>query len=222
MGDSAPFVFACHQCGHCCKTGHGRVWIGADDLAPLAAARGEDPRAFTRRHVVQVGARLSLRERADGSCVLLEDGHHCTAYAARPAQCRSFPFWPEILAGGPALEQAAGMCPGMQRIPPPELAAAVLPRAAALLAAETPPPPGPATPWERWGCTLEADLALAGVVVARLTDPEAAEARRRALEDLAASSGYPWSVGPWERLCAERRRGWLELRGALPRLESAA
>jgi Fe-S-cluster containining protein len=216
---TAPeFVFACHRCGLCCRAGHGRVWIEPEDVGALAAACGEDVDAFAARRVTQAGGRLSLREGRDGACTLLEDGNRCRAYEARPAQCRSFPFWPAILAGGPALDAAAGMCPGIQRIPERALAAAVLPRAARLIRAAAPS----ATAREggvRWWCSLEADLELAGWRPPAGEHGLLDERTRRALEDLAESSGYPWSAGPAARLLAERAAGWSELRGGPPSLD---
>lgn len=220
---SAPpsFVFNCHRCGLCCRVGHGRVWIEGGEIAELAAACGSEPAAFAARQVVQAGGRLSLRERPDGCCALLEDGNRCTVYAARPAQCRSFPFWPELLAEPEALERAAGFCPGIQRIPEPALAAAVLPRARDLLlrgAAE----PAPTPAGERWASSLEADLILSGVMNADSCSAGAAAAARRSLEELAAATGYPWSIGPRDRLLAERSQGWEQIHGGPPRLAAAS
>lgn len=110
----APFVFACHRCGHCCRVGHGRVRIREEDLEPLARARGATVAAFAARYVVRRDDGLELRELWDGRCCMLEGLHDCAVYAARPEQCRSFPYWPGILAGGDALLQAASYCPGIE------------------------------------------------------------------------------------------------------------
>ena len=67
--------------------------------------------------VVRVGERLSLREGANGACCLLEGLSECSVYDARPDQCRSFPYWPSILAGGEALGEAAAYCPGLEVLP---------------------------------------------------------------------------------------------------------
>lgn len=223
MSDAAAFVFNCHRCGHCCSVGHGRVWIDAEEIDNLAAACGQQPAAFVARQVVQVGDRLSLREKSNGCCALLEDGNRCTVYAARPAQCRTFPFWPELLADPGALESAAGYCPGIQRIPAPALAAAVLPRARAVLLRHAAAPRSSLdTAGERWGTSLEADLCLAERTRAATDDACRGAAARRDLEDLAAATGYPWSVGPWERLLAERAQGWDQLHGGPPQLAAAS
>lgn len=224
MSAAPDFVFHCHRCGLCCRAGHGRVWIDADAVAELAAACGESQAAFLARRVVEVDGRLSLREGRDGCCVLLEDGNRCSVYAARPAQCRSFPFWPEIMAGGDALAAAAGMCPGMQVIPEPALAYAVLPLAARVIEAalaraapEDAPPGG-----ERWLSSLEADLELSGWRPQAAAHRPLDERARRELELLARARGYPWSSGPAARMLHERASGWSSLRGGLPRAVGSA
>ena len=117
MGADPPFRFDCHRCGHCCRVGHGRVWIEEAELPHLAAARSMSAEAFTQWHVVRVGRRLSLREGPNGSCSLLEGLSDCSVYESRPEQCRSFPFWPAILDGGDALLAASDYCPGIELLP---------------------------------------------------------------------------------------------------------
>ena len=54
----------------------------------------------------------SLRERANGDCVLL-DGKGCSSYAVRPQQCRAYPFWPEVVKSREAWLREARRCPGI-------------------------------------------------------------------------------------------------------------
>lgn len=111
----ADFAFACNRCGACCSNGTGHVWVGPDEVAPLAAALGETVEAFARRRLRSIDGRLSLVER-DGRCALLS-GTECSAYGARPRGCRTFPFWDDVLSGGSAFEQARESCPGIQTAP---------------------------------------------------------------------------------------------------------
>jgi Fe-S-cluster containining protein len=57
--------------------------------------------------------RLSLGEKADYDCVFWDQG--CVVYKARPLQCRTFPFWPSILASRESWKEMAASCPGMDR-----------------------------------------------------------------------------------------------------------
>jgi len=116
---SPDFYFRCQRSGNCCRVGTGRVWFEESELEALAAAAKQAVDAFVAQHVVRVGSRLSLRERADGRCVLLEGQCHCSVYSARPKQCRDFPEWPALQADAQELERAAAYCPGIQRLPKP-------------------------------------------------------------------------------------------------------
>jgi Fe-S-cluster containining protein len=105
-------AFECRRCRKCCGGAPGYVWVSPEEIARLSAALGLSPAAFSAANCRQVGGRASLRERADGDCVLLgPDG--CTVYAARPTQCRTFPFWPENVGSAGSWDGLAGRCPGV-------------------------------------------------------------------------------------------------------------
>jgi Fe-S-cluster containining protein len=61
-------------------------------------------------------SRLSLREKPNFDCIFWDadrrDGG-CTVYAARPLQCRSYPFWSANLADESSWAAEAGRCPGI-------------------------------------------------------------------------------------------------------------
>lgn len=48
-----------------------------------------------------------------GGCPLWQGG--CSVYPVRPAQCRTYPFWPEIISSPTAWEKEAAFCPGMNK-----------------------------------------------------------------------------------------------------------
>jgi Fe-S-cluster containining protein len=127
-----PFGFHCHRCGHCCSGGEGRVWLEEVEIEPLARRLGLDSETFARGYVRSVFdaergvQRLALRERnegAGGACILLEGSNHCTVYADRPQQCRSFPYWPSVLTDEAAFERARSICPGIAPLVPDEVRA---------------------------------------------------------------------------------------------------
>lgn len=109
--------FECTRCGACCTGAPGYVWVEAEEIARLAAARGMDKATFLRRFVRQVGDRLSLIEHANGDCVFWDRAAGCTVYEARPEQCRTWPFWPMNLADRAAWRRAGRRCPGIDRGP---------------------------------------------------------------------------------------------------------
>jgi hypothetical protein len=112
--DSFPFRFRCRRSGNCCARPEGIVRVDAQDVARIAAHLGIPEGAARARHLSAGGERL--RDAPGGRCVFLVEGREtaCGIYAARPAQCRSWPFWPELLRSPEALREAMRLCPGIE------------------------------------------------------------------------------------------------------------
>jgi Fe-S-cluster containining protein len=104
--------FSCTECGKCCTGAPGYVWVTAADVARLAKAKGLTPDAFSKAYVRRVGGRLSLQERANGDCVMLE-GKRCSVHEVKPRQCVTYPFWSETVDRPEDWEAEAAKCPGV-------------------------------------------------------------------------------------------------------------
>ena len=107
--------FTCTQCGDCCTGAPGHVWVTNEEIVALAAAIGEEVAAFEDQYVRRVGARKSLKELSNGDCVLLDGQRHCSAYGARPRQCRTWPFWDSNLKTPEDWKHTCSVCPGSGR-----------------------------------------------------------------------------------------------------------
>lgn len=105
----AALRFECTGCGDCCKVS-GDVWMTADEAADVARQRGVHADEIMDVRVVEGGWRRLLRRQ--DKCVLLSDDNRCGAYAARPMQCSTYPFWPRILASREAWLQEP--CEGIE------------------------------------------------------------------------------------------------------------
>ena len=108
--------FHCTGCGFCCRS--LRVAITHRDLARLVAALGDsaaglvefvapdavdmtgEPETFVE---LGAGRRLMVLAQHDGACKLLGAGDRCSAYEARPDDCRQFPFDLEATPEGDGL-----------------------------------------------------------------------------------------------------------------------
>jgi Fe-S-cluster containining protein len=88
------------------------VWVNAEEIAALAAHRGQTVAEFSRKFVRRVGDRYSLVEKPGGDCVFWDRESGCTVYAARPIQCQTWPFWPENLETPDDWEHVESVCPG--------------------------------------------------------------------------------------------------------------
>lgn len=95
----------------------GVVRVGDADIAAIASHLALTEAACRSRFVAPGGDRL-----VDGpshACVFLLDGAEtsCAIYPVRPERCRTWPFWPELLADPEVLRRAAARCPGIQLDP---------------------------------------------------------------------------------------------------------
>lgn len=105
--------FECTQCGACCSGAPGFVWVSQEEIEQLAAHMGLEEEVFRDRFVRRVGTRYSLVEYPDGDCIFLDPKTRgCSVYAARPIQCRTWPFWSSNLASPYAWKETCDSCPG--------------------------------------------------------------------------------------------------------------
>jgi uncharacterized protein len=94
----------------------GFVYLSEDDLKGAAALTGMSRRAFERRYVYRTRHLLRLRKPRGSQCHFLREGG-CAIHAAKPTQCRAFPFWPELVGSRKAWRETARYCPGMGQGP---------------------------------------------------------------------------------------------------------
>lgn len=119
----STLAFTCTMCGNCCTGPDGYVIVTDDEIEALAARlrvpRGEFVLRFTR--ATSRGRSLADRPTRFGNdCVFLDRQSIpgkalCAVYGDRPAQCRTWPFWPRNLASPEAWRAAGAICPGLNR-----------------------------------------------------------------------------------------------------------
>lgn len=109
---SEGLAFECTRCGACCTGAPGYVWVSPSEIEAIATFRGETVEAFSSRFVRQVKNRYSLIEKPGGDCIFWDHKAGCTVYSARPAQCRTWPFWPENVATPADWDHVREICPG--------------------------------------------------------------------------------------------------------------
>lgn len=107
--------FECTRCGRCCGGAPGFVWVTAEETAALARRLGLSEGEFRRTYTRRVdGYGTSLVETDDYDCVFLDaERGLCTVYEDRPRQCRTYPFWDQVLASPATWEIEAEHCPGI-------------------------------------------------------------------------------------------------------------
>jgi Fe-S-cluster containining protein len=104
--------FQCTRCGHCCTGEPGHVWVNDEELAAIAAHRGEPLAEVTGLYTRPVHRGRSLREKANGDCIFYDRAAGCTVYPVRPRQCRTWPFWESNVRTPEDWERTCRVCPG--------------------------------------------------------------------------------------------------------------
>jgi len=132
----AGLQFTCTQCGNCCTGGPGYVWASDVEIRRLAEYLKVSPDEVVEKYCRKIDGRFSFTERLNHGnydCVFLKEEkierparnaagqdeqvvhtkRTCTIYPVRPLQCRTWPFWPELLSSPENWNRAAKRCPGM-------------------------------------------------------------------------------------------------------------
>ncbi|MBN2490653.1 MAG: YkgJ family cysteine cluster protein [Planctomycetes bacterium] len=120
-GETRPWYvgglrFGCTQCGRCCIN-HGDesfVYVSTAEMRVLARHLELDLATFRRRYTTTHEGDRVLKDAAD-RCIFLGADHRCRVHAARPVQCRTWPFWTENLEPAVWRGRVQARCPGIGR-----------------------------------------------------------------------------------------------------------
>ena len=107
--------FECQGSGNCC-TSHGEfgfVFLTLEDRQRMAKKLDMKTAEFTKTYCDKRAGIYHLKE--DGinlDCMFLKN-KRCSIYSARPMQCRTWPFWPEVMNAKTWKKEVASFCPGV-------------------------------------------------------------------------------------------------------------
>ncbi len=108
--------FTCQPgCTNCCNM-QGFVYLTEQDLKRAAAFLGVDAREFETRYVYRTAHQTRFRKPPEKQCPFLGESG-CNIHPAKPTQCRTFPFWPELVESRSEWKRTARYCPGMGKGP---------------------------------------------------------------------------------------------------------
>lgn len=105
--------FECQGTGKCC-TSHGSfgyVYLTLEDRRRFAQHLKLSTLSFTRKYCKNTDGHFHLKE-TTGPCPFLKNTS-CSVYHARPAQCRTWPFWPENMNPRTWNHEIKTFCPGI-------------------------------------------------------------------------------------------------------------
>jgi Fe-S-cluster containining protein len=111
---SEGIQFQCQGSGKCCVShgGYGSVFLTLKDRERLAQLKGMKLTQFTAEYCELKDEVWRLKDGATDDCVFLEN-KRCGVYDARPTQCRTWPFWPEVLNARTWTNEVQTFCPGV-------------------------------------------------------------------------------------------------------------
>ncbi len=114
--------FQCQGSGKCC-TSHGEygfVFLSLDDRKRMAKFLNIAASAFTRKYCErnEQGAWHLIERKESPDCMFFNSkGKSCSVYEARPTQCRTWPFWPEVMKAKTWNKEVLSFCPGIGKGP---------------------------------------------------------------------------------------------------------
>jgi len=113
----AHLRFECTGCGACCTGGADHyVETNATERAAIRAFLKLSSAWFRRRYLVRVDADTTgIRLERNGRCPFLGTDNRCRIYSVRPRQCRTYPWWPELVENKRDWTEEARRCEGMNR-----------------------------------------------------------------------------------------------------------
>ncbi len=105
--------FSCQGSGKCCASRgtHGYVYLTLADRRRFATHLEITLGSFTRKFCAKTNGYFHLKD-PEADCQFL-DGKRCSVYEARPAQCRTWPFWPENMNAKTWTNEMTTFCPGV-------------------------------------------------------------------------------------------------------------
>ena len=109
--------FECQGSGQCClsRGEYGYVYMTLDDRKRMAEVLGLKTSVFTKSFCEKTDGMYHLKSDSEKEeCVFLKD-KKCAVYKGRPTQCRTWPFWPEVMNAKAWSEEVEGYCPGINK-----------------------------------------------------------------------------------------------------------
>ncbi len=107
--------FQCQGSGNCCvsRGEYGFVFLTLEDRKRMADTLKLSLAVFTKKYCDRTQGVWHLKEDPRRmECVFLAN-KKCQVYAGRPTQCRTWPFWPEVMNAKTWKNEVATFCPGV-------------------------------------------------------------------------------------------------------------
>jgi len=82
------------------------------DRVRAARSQGLSTTEFTQKFCDKTDGIFHLKDGESDDCLFLKD-NKCSIYEGRPTQCRTWPFWPEVMNAKSWKGEVSKFCPGV-------------------------------------------------------------------------------------------------------------
>lgn len=108
--------FQCQGSGQCCvsRGEYGFVYMTKMDRQRMASVLNMTTTAFTRKYCAKTDGVFHLKDGKGPECLFLVN-NRCSVYEGRPEQCRTWPFWSEVMNAKAWKKEVANYCPGVNK-----------------------------------------------------------------------------------------------------------
>lgn len=103
--------FGCTQCGQCCAR-PGEIYLTESDALRISNYLRLSVKEFRKAWCVRDGVEWKMVVTEAKSCPFFVE-RRCTIHDVKPIQCRTYPFWPEIVGTRYGWEDEAAECEGI-------------------------------------------------------------------------------------------------------------
>ncbi|WP_085543955.1 YkgJ family cysteine cluster protein [Dethiosulfovibrio salsuginis] len=106
--------FSCIGCGRCCRGEPGAIYFTEGEEEKICDHLKISKERFRAEYVTHRWGDPSIGEKANGECLFYDPATaRCAIYQVRPTQCRTWPFWEDILESPDQWAWASRRCPGI-------------------------------------------------------------------------------------------------------------
>ena len=107
--------FECQGSGKCCQSRgeYGYVYFTLYDRQRAAKTLGIKTQEFTKKYCQKVEGAFALKDNPKSQDCIFLNKNRCGIYSGRPTQCRTWPFWPEVMNAKKWTQDVAKFCPGV-------------------------------------------------------------------------------------------------------------
>ena len=111
-----PLKFECTACGACCTGGNDHyIAVSSNEAELIRQHLGVSSAWFKRRYIEHLTRDSWSIRLQEGQCVFLNNEGYCQIYRLRPTQCKTYPYWPELLQSKQAWLNERKHCEGINQ-----------------------------------------------------------------------------------------------------------